>query len=211
MRVVAHQGLPPDLAPAIETSSFRAANCRRPPGPRAASTVALDDLDLRAWLPRKAAARTYATGSLVLAPFDAWSRHFGILVAIAFGTGRGFDDAQISLCTGIARQVALAMEATELYRAQAEEADVAGALARFGRDLIAHVHEPEFLDRLCESTAARSGLPGERDADEARRLTGIFTVIAGHGFSTTESSSRRCSRSRPSAWTDSSPGSLPTT
>jgi PAS domain S-box-containing protein len=184
MRVVAHQGLPADLAPALENITFPKGELPEATRTKQGETVAVEDLDLRAWLPPGSDA-AYATGSLVLAPFDAWSRHFGILVAITFGSGQGFDEQQISLCTGIARQVALAMEATELYRTQAEEADVAGALARFGRDLIAHVHEPQFLDRLCESTAAV--LDCEVSATLLERDDGaVFTVIAGHGFSTTE-------------------------
>ena len=185
MRVVAHQGLPAHLASTLETISFPKGELPQATRTKQGETVALNDLDLTAWLPQ-GGGDEYAVGSLVLAPFDAWSRHFGILLAISFGRDRSFDAEQISLCTGIARQVALAMEATDLYRAQAEEADVAGALARFGRDLIAHVHQPDFLDRLCESTASVldcqvSATLLKRDDD------GVFTVIAGHGFSTTES------------------------
>ena len=184
MRVMAHQGLPIDLAPALANVTFPKGELPAATRTKQGETVALTDLDLSAWVPEDGD-RAYATGSLLLAPFDAWTRHFGILVAIAFGHGRAFDADQISLCTGIARQVALAMEATELYRAQAEEAHVAGALARFGRDLIAHVHQPAFLDRLCESTAAV--LDSEVSATLLRQEeSGAFTVIAGHGFSPSE-------------------------
>ncbi|MBY0275694.1 PAS domain S-box protein [Candidatus Binatia bacterium] len=184
MRVMAHQGLPPELAPALASVTFPKGELPAATRTKQGETVAVRDLDLRPWLPEHGA-EAFATGSLVLAPFDAWSRHFGILVAVAFGAGRGFDDDQISLCTGVARQVALAMEATDLYRAQAEEANFANALARFGRDLIAHVNEPQFLDRLCESTATVLGC--EVSATLLKRGDGgAFSVIAGHGFSTTE-------------------------
>jgi len=184
MRVVAHQGLPPDLVPSLADVTFPRGELPEATRAKQGETVAIADLDLRAWVPERGGAE-YATGSLLIAPFDAWSRHFGILVAIAFGRGRGFDDDQTALCTGIARQVALAMEATELYRAQAEEARVASALARFGHDLIAHVHEPRFLDRLCESTA--TVLDCELSSTLLRHHDdGCFTVIAGYGFSTSE-------------------------
>ncbi|MFN8602958.1 MAG: PAS domain S-box protein [Candidatus Binatia bacterium] len=184
MRVVAHQGLPAHLASTLETITFPKGELPQATRTKQGETVAVNDQDLRPWLP-EGGGDAYAVGSLVLAPFDAWSRHFGILLAISFGPNRGFDDDQVSLCTGIARQVALAMEATELYRAQAEEADVAGALARFGRDLIAHVHEEDFLDRLCESTA--SVLDCQVSATLLKRDDGaVFTVIAGYGFSTAE-------------------------
>jgi PAS domain S-box-containing protein len=184
MRVMAHQGLPLDLAPVLAEVTFPKIELPSATRTTGGETVAIPDLDLRAWLPQLGTDGA-ATGSLVLAPFDAWSRHFGVLVAVCFGTGRAFDDGQISLCTGIARQLALAMEATALYRAQAEEADVANALARFGRDLIAHVHEQGFLDHLCASTAAV--LDCQVSATLLKRDdAGVFTVIAGHGFSTTE-------------------------
>jgi signal transduction histidine kinase len=73
------------------------------------------------------------------------------------------------------------MEAGELYRTQREEAEVASALARVGRDLISNVHQPDFLDRLCHTTAevlhCNVSTTLLRQPDE-----GVFATIAGYGF-----------------------------
>jgi signal transduction histidine kinase len=79
--------------------------------------------------------------------------------------------------------VAIAMEAIELYRTQRDEAEVANALARFARDLMTYVHQPDFLDRLCATTAdvlhchISSTLVKQPESDS-------FVSIAGHGYAT---------------------------
>jgi PAS domain S-box-containing protein len=65
----------------------------------------------------------------------------------------GFAPADMTLFEGIARQVALALGAAELHRAQQEEARIAGALARVGQELISVLSEPALLHQLCRVTA----------------------------------------------------------
>ncbi|HEY8516150.1 MAG TPA: PAS domain S-box protein [Candidatus Binatia bacterium] len=151
LRVVSHYGFPEHVAPLIArlehpkpTLPFAQRSAR-------GETVVLRDFDSRPWLPPEM--HDIAIASQIIAPFNVWSRHFGLLVAFNFGRGRPFDEDQAELVTGIASQVALAIEALELFRTQREEAEVARALARVGRDLISNINHPQFLDRLCETCA----------------------------------------------------------
>lgn len=184
MRVIAHQGLPPELAANVATIRFSKDDLPIPDRIGRGDTLILAQRDFARWLPADADAR-YRCGSLIIAPFEVWSRHLGIFVAVSFGDGAGFDADQASLCTGIARQLAVAMEALELNRAQREEAEVAGALARVQGELLAHLDQPDFLDRLCRVTAdvlhCESASTLLRRADQ-----NVFVVIAGAGYSTAE-------------------------
>jgi PAS domain S-box-containing protein len=91
------------------------------------------------------------------APLRAHGEFLGLLVAASTEPGQTFQDDQVSLLAGIAQQLAMAMQAAELYHAQREEADVGHALARAGRELIALSNAPQLLERLCEITAQALG------------------------------------------------------
>jgi PAS domain S-box-containing protein len=152
LRVMSHHGFPPELAASVDALEFPTATLPFAERSARGETVVVGDFDTRAWLP--AAMHPLAgTSSMIVAPFNVWNRHFGLLVAMNFGRDRAFDDGQTELVAGIASQVALAIEAVELFRTQREEADVAGALARVGRELISNVNHPQFLDRLCQTSA----------------------------------------------------------
>ena len=184
MRVIAQQGIPAEYAPTVEALAFPPSALPFTAQTTRGETIVIPDFDLAPWLP-PAMHAVFARASLVVAPFNVWSRSFGILVAANIGDGCTFDEDQASLCTGIARQLALAMEAIELYRAQREEAEVASALARVGRDLIANVHQPDFLDRLCATTAevlhCHIGSTLLRRPEED-----AFVGIAAYGYATGE-------------------------
>jgi len=184
MHVIAQHGLPAEFATLVEALEFEHAELPLTERTARGETITFADLDIRAWLP-PALHERLGTSSLIVAPFNAWTRHFGILVAANLSAGRPFDPGQAELCTGIARQVALAIEAGELYRTQREEAEVAGALARVGRDLISNVHQPDFLDRLCQTTAevlhCNVSSTLLKRPDEC-----VFVAIAGYGFSPEE-------------------------
>jgi signal transduction histidine kinase len=64
-------------------------------------------------------------------------------------SGESFDPEQVELCHGIARQVAVALEAAELYQHQQEDAEVATVLAQVGRELLAPLKTAGLLERLC--------------------------------------------------------------
>jgi PAS domain S-box-containing protein len=180
MRVVAQQGIADAYVPAVEKLAFPRGAVSFTEQTTRGETITIPDFDLSPWLPPEVL-QHFPRASLVVAPFKVWTHNLGLLVAANIGTSPAFDEEQAALCTGIARQVAIAMEANELFRTQREEAEVANALARFARDLIASVHQPDFLDRLCATTAEvlrchiSSTLVKEHESDS-------FVSIAGHGY-----------------------------
>ncbi|MEO8603421.1 MAG: ATP-binding protein [bacterium] len=90
-------------------------------------------------------------GSFVATPLSVRGRLVGGFFAYKRGRGR-FHPAQVQLLDSIARQLAVAVETAEIYAAQGEEAAVAAALARIGRELISELNRPLLLDRLCRLT-----------------------------------------------------------
>jgi PAS domain S-box-containing protein len=85
------------------------------------------------------------------APLHARGRMVGALLAANVGRRR-FDRGQIQLLEGIARQVALAIDAAELFQVQREDAEVSSALARVGSEMISSLSTPILLGRLCQLT-----------------------------------------------------------
>ena len=75
-------------------------------------------------------------------------RVVGVLAALMTGKQR-FHAPQTQLLQSIGRQLAVAIEAADLYAAQREEAAVAAALARIGQELISELNRPALLERLC--------------------------------------------------------------
>src|SRR5262249_13099939 len=144
-------GLPAELASVVEDLEFPVG---QPFDGRVmrGETVVINDFSAQPWL-GEAIHRGLGLNALVVAPLHVWGRHFGVLAAGHRERRQGFDAQQVALVTGIARQVAVAIEAVELYRAQLDEAEVLGALAAVGRELIASLNSAEFLNRLCKVTA----------------------------------------------------------
>ena len=101
---------------------------------------------LASWLEGKRGTETLA------APLIVRGRLRGLLLARATESGRGFDREQLELCDGIARQLAVGIEAVELYQAQQEEIAISSSLARAGRELIVSLETPAILQRLCRLT-----------------------------------------------------------
>jgi len=95
----------------------------------------------------------FEVGSVVFTPLNLRGRLLGALAAARKAPAEPFDDSHVQLFEGIAKQLALAVEAAELYRAQQEEAFVSRALARFGQEMIASLNNPLLLNRLCQASA----------------------------------------------------------
>jgi PAS domain S-box-containing protein len=153
-RMAAQYGTPEGLLPDVAAVQFRP---REPIADAlgAGQTVVINRIDEQGWLPTKLLAH-FGITALVAVPLAVRSRMLGALVAFSAESGRRFDANQVQLLEGIARQVAAAIGTAELYRAQHEEAEVAGALARVGRELMAALGSPGspgLLDRLCQLTA----------------------------------------------------------
>lgn len=90
--------------------------------------------------------------AILAAPLLVHERHRGVLFACSTEAGRTFDQEQKSLCDGIARQLAVGIEAAELYQTQQEETVISSALARAGQELIVSIDTLAILQRLCRLT-----------------------------------------------------------
>ncbi|MBI1815501.1 MAG: PAS domain S-box protein [Deltaproteobacteria bacterium] len=149
-RLVSQFGVPPTLLPDAQALHL-------PSDPfggqlRGGRAVVVNDVSAHPWLVGSLS-NWHEMTALIAAPLVVRGHIRGALVAIAATTGRSFGADQVDLCEGIARQVAVAIEAADAYRAQKDEAHVASALARVGRELIFSVDTPVLLDRLSQLTA----------------------------------------------------------
>lgn len=97
--------------------------------------------------------RRFPISHLLAARLRVRGRLLGGLVAVRGSGTPPFDASQATLFEGIAAQLAVALEAAELYRAQREEAATFRALVEVGRELIRSLSGPDLLDRLCQVTA----------------------------------------------------------
>jgi PAS domain S-box-containing protein len=147
-RIVAHHGLPADLADEAEGMEF---SREHPLAERVAqgTTLIVTDPGAPGPVPAELLHR-FRVQTLVAAPLAVRGRVLGSLVALRLHTADPFDAAQIDLVENIARQLALATEGIALYRAQQEEMHVAAALAHVGREMISSVDAPVLVDRLCQ-------------------------------------------------------------
>lgn len=151
----AHCGVPPDQLADLTALRFQ----RDQPVTRAlghGQTLVLNEMVAQSWVPA-ALWQRFGITALVAVPMRVHGRHLGTLVAAHAGAGRAFDADQVTLCEGIARQLAVAIDAAEMYQGQREQAEVAAALASVGRELIAVLDTPLLLDLLCRVTVDTLG------------------------------------------------------
>ena len=179
-RCACHLGIPADKVALVEALEFLPGEPFEGRALRG-ETVVINDLTRQPWLPEPLY-RSLDLGALVAAPLHVWGQHFGVLIAANRAGGEVFAASQVELLAGVASQLALAIQAEERHRARREEAEVSGALARVGRELIASLSSANFLDRLCKVTAdvlgcARSQTFLSRPEEDA------YVAIAGHGQS----------------------------
>ncbi|MGD0947548.1 MAG: ATP-binding protein [Candidatus Binatia bacterium] len=150
-RAVAWHGVPSRLVPdaiALEFHSGQPVTERLVAG----ETVLTNDIVNQSVVPLEILTHFGVTAVLAV-PLVVRGRMRGALAALNTESGHRFDPHQVRLFEGIAQQVGVAIEAADLYRAQEEEAAIAGALARVGQELISSLSSPALLDRLCQLTA----------------------------------------------------------
>ncbi|MBI3784396.1 MAG: GAF domain-containing protein [Deltaproteobacteria bacterium] len=114
--------------------------------------VLINDVTTQTWLSTDLCTR-FEIRALIAVPLRVRGRHFGTLVAYNTRLPHRFTPRDVELCNAIAGQVAVAVEAAELYRAQQEQAVVSGALARVGQELIASLDGQTDLDAFCRLVA----------------------------------------------------------
>ena len=147
--VLSHFGVPAEAFAALDAFTFRHAF-----GGRVAQgeTVVFNDCSRSHGAVFDLCTR-FGMHALVVAPLRLAGRRLGALVVLRSAAQGPFDAGQVDLCTGIAAQLGVAIDAVESYRAQQEEAQIAAALARVGRELIASLGSPTLLEHLCQITA----------------------------------------------------------
>ena len=178
-RVRSHHGVPPAVAPIVEALAFPP---EEPFGGRLSSgqAVLIRDVHTQSWLPVDLLTQCGIT-ALVAVPLRVRERELGVLVACRTVSGESFDPAQVELCHGIARQVAVALEAAELYQHQQEEAEVATVLARVGRELLAPLQTTGLVAHLCRLTS--EALAGSWGCTLLwRQEEAVYRVVASWGY-----------------------------
>jgi len=95
--------------------------------------------------------KSFDVSALAAAPLRVHQRHLGALVAFMSDTPR-ITPTQVKLLEAMAPQLAVALEAAELYERERERAEEAAALARVGQELIASLDIPVLLASLCRVT-----------------------------------------------------------
>jgi PAS domain S-box-containing protein len=179
-RLLSQHGLPAALLSDAEALAFAP---NEPFGGRVANgqTVVLNEMPAPSNALTKVLSYFHVT-ALVATPLRVRGRHLGALVACTTTSGSQFDEAQVELCNGIAHQLAVGIEATELYKQQQEEAEAAAVVARVGQEMMASLHTPMVLQHLCRLTA--EALAGRRSCIVGWRPEhGHYAVLAHWGFS----------------------------
>ncbi|HXQ20781.1 MAG TPA: ATP-binding protein [Candidatus Acidoferrales bacterium] len=188
VRMISQYGLPAELVAAAQALVFR------PREPfvgwlEGGKPLVLNDMHAQQWLSEDFCAR-FRIAALLAVPLRVGDDDLGGLAAVNSTPDHPFDQGQIDLCMGIARQLAVAVKAAETFHAQREEVQVSAALARIGRELIAALDAPGLLDRLCQVTTEALG------CDSSHTLfwqaeTDTFQPIAGYGATVEEQETAR--------------------
>jgi PAS domain S-box-containing protein len=149
-RMIAQHGIPPELVEAAAALEFRR---NQPFGGRLVyEPILINDFARDPSLP-DAVRESFGIVSLLAAPMRVRAAQPGALIVAHRTPGATFDAGQVELLSGVAQQLAVAIESVDLYRRQQEAAEVSGALVRVGQELISSLNTSAFLERLCRITA----------------------------------------------------------
>ena len=178
-RLISQHGFAADLAGAARGITFRLGAVF---GGRLAAgeTLVVDRPDEWGARERTLLARL-RIGALVAAPLVIRGQVRGAFVVTSPG-GRAFSAQQVNFLEGIARQLAVAIETSALYRAQQAETQYSAALARVGQELISSLATPGVYGDLCRVTNA------VLDCDVSATFLwnaweGAYSAAASHGDS----------------------------
>jgi PAS domain S-box-containing protein len=185
---IAWYGVPADLVPDTSVLEFRPGEAIVEPQ-ATGQTLLINDVSKQELIPVEVLTH-FRLGAQIVVPFAVRGRQSGSPAAY-YGSlaayyneegGRRFDARQVKLFEGIAREVGIAIEAADLYRAQEEETAIAGALARVGQEIISSLSSPTLLNRLCQVTAEVLGCDrGSTWLWDARKEA--FGPVASYGAS----------------------------
>lgn len=150
-RLISQHGLPDDLAPAAMGLAF-------PIGQpfdgqvAAGHTVVINTSAAQPPALRQLLGHFHVK-ALGVVPLRVRGSHLGALVACSTTEDYGFDEDKVELLKGIAQQLAVAIEAADLYKRQQEETEIAEILAHVGQTMIASLDTKTLLGKLCQLTA----------------------------------------------------------
>lgn len=144
-------------------------------------SLIVNDMNAQTLVSPELAAR-FKLERLIAAPLMVQGRGVGAVTALGAADDEPFGQEDLLFLEGVARQLAMGLSTVELYRAQQREAEVSGALARVGRELIAALGRPDLLRQLCRVTTEvmRSDLSHTWLLDGAQQA---YRIVAGHGDS----------------------------
>jgi diguanylate cyclase (GGDEF)-like protein len=181
-RLAAHTGLPSGVLELF--ASLEMADGAFTGDHLQAGTLVVNDVTAHAWA-RDVNDPELRLRAVMAAPLRMRGRHLITMVALRFTAGCPFADGDRELFTGICDQLGVALERVELYRVEQEEAQVSGALARMGQELLASFDTPALLDRLCHVTTEVLGC-GASHTLLRRYEDGAYVPVAAHGVGTAQ-------------------------
>jgi len=181
-RLVAHTDIPPSLLRVfagleLAAGAFTGQHLE-------AGTLVVNDVASFPWA-RASEHTEVDISALMVAPLHIRGRHRVTLIAINFMPGGRFEAGERELFTGIADQLAVALERVELYRVEQETAEVSGSLARTGQELLASFDTPRLLERLCHVTTEVLDC-GASHTLLRRPEDGAYVPVAAHGIGASE-------------------------
>jgi PAS domain S-box-containing protein len=177
LRLVAQHGMPPEALERLPVRGFPV-SAQRMQEVAEMGTLVINDVE-RGPIAAEIL-KQFGVASLLGTPIVVRGKPIGAFFATNVrGTDR-FNPSQVKLFEGIAGQVAVAIGAAESYRKQREDAEVAGALARVGQEVISHLSSPTLLSRVCQLTTEVLG------CDSSHTLLWIpeeqaYVVASGYG------------------------------
>ena len=118
---------------------------------RSGKALAINDIDAQAWIAPETL-RRFGVRALLIAPLAVRQRASGALVAARVGDAPPFNDGEVRLFDGIARQLALGLGVADRHEAEQEQAAISAARAAVGREMIVSLSRADLLPRLCEIT-----------------------------------------------------------
>lgn len=144
-------------------------------------SLIVNDIEAQNLISAEIAAR-FRLERLIAAPLVVQGRGVGAVTALGAAEDDPFDAQDLQFLEGVARQLAMGFSTVEAYRAQQREAEVSGALARVGREIIAGLGRPDLLRQLCRVTTEvlHCDLSHTLLLDGAQQT---YRVVAGHGDS----------------------------
>jgi signal transduction histidine kinase len=152
-RVAGQRGCPPELAADLTALAFRPFE---PFGGRLGEETVIATRDGGPDAVRRLCEH-FDWSTVVVAPLQARGRQLGALATMFRDPARVVATWERDLCTGIARQLAVAMVRADAHRSEQTDAVVAAALARLGHQLLSALDRPRLLEQICALTAEATG------------------------------------------------------